>query len=477
MIARKEAAPPPPLPNPDAAAAASTEVLGPPHSPKAAAAGGGGGASATPVSTPSKSKGPPPGPASAAVLASATRQIAPTVDDTGKPIPAWKQKILQKRLDIDHQKVLDAKAAEEHKEAGWKGVPGRKRAITEQVEAAAVPGGAPDDGGAALAAAAAGSRPAGTRCGPFVEAGSLAASKAKLTAPPPAAPKPPSLAAQLQAAREAAAVRAPRVVPQQRPRPPENNEPPPAVAMALAVKQRLAGDIMRMESNAEATLAEIASAREDAAKEASAASAAGNRRPVSIVGLTPTMELSGSAADSILLRPAPALRPSATARLSGAAPVLLPPPPPPAAAHVQLQEDGEWNHAHSRHLASIQSRQARMVQRGFWATGFRFTWAERRNVSQMSGVTKVVLTVYQVAYRIAAVVGADVADASSDDDAGDNELPALPMEMWDSILEFLHFGGNDAFSSAALAPVHHPARRELELALRRARGSNPVSSP
>lgn len=385
------------------------------------------------------------------------------MDDAGKPIPAWKQKILQKRLDADHQKVLDA----------------RKRAMIEQMEAAAVTGGAPDAGGAALAAAAAGSHPASTRRGPFVEAASLAASKAKLTAPPPAAPKPPSLAAQLQAAREAAAVRAPRVVLQQRP--PENNEPPPAVAMALAMKQRLAGDIMRMERNAEATLAEIASAREDAAKEASAASAAsaaGNRRPVSIVGLTPTMELSGSAADNILLRPAPALRPSAAARLSGAAPVLPPPQqPPPAAAHVLLQEDGEWNHAHSRHLASIQSRQATMVQRGFWVTGFRFTWAERRNVSQMSGVTKVVLSVYQSAYRIAAVAGADVANASSDDDAGDNQLPALPMEMWDSILEFLHFGGNDAFSSAALAPVHHPARRELEVALRRARGSNPVSSP
>lgn len=132
---------------------------------------------AAPVSRPSKSKGPPPGPASAAVLASATRQIAPTVDDTGKPIPAWKQKILQKRLDADHQKVLDAKAAEVHKEARWKGIPGWKRAMIERKEAAALTGGAPDDGGAALAAAvAAPAAPA-----PAAKDGQLPAFKLKKT--------------------------------------------------------------------------------------------------------------------------------------------------------------------------------------------------------------------------------------------------------------------------------------------------------
>ena len=34
--------------------------------------------------------------------------IAPTIDGNGRPIPAWKQIVLQRRLDADYQKVLQA---------------------------------------------------------------------------------------------------------------------------------------------------------------------------------------------------------------------------------------------------------------------------------------------------------------------------------------------------------------------------------
>jgi hypothetical protein len=80
------------------------------------------------------------------------RPIAPTVSETGKAIPAWKQKILQRKLDAAHAKVMEAAQAMQAKESRWVGVPAWKRAMIEKKEAAALSGGG--DGGSDLEALA-----------------------------------------------------------------------------------------------------------------------------------------------------------------------------------------------------------------------------------------------------------------------------------------------------------------------------------
>ena len=72
----------------------------------------------------------------AAVLASSDRPMAPTVDSNGKEIPAWKQKIFQRKLDAEFAKVLAARKAKLEKDSRWDGIPAWKRAIIEQKEAA-----------------------------------------------------------------------------------------------------------------------------------------------------------------------------------------------------------------------------------------------------------------------------------------------------------------------------------------------------
>ena len=68
------------------------------------------------------------------------RQIAPTIDDDGKAIPVWKQKVVQKRLDAEYGKIVAAKAEVEAREARWVGVPAWKRAMMEKKEADALGG-------------------------------------------------------------------------------------------------------------------------------------------------------------------------------------------------------------------------------------------------------------------------------------------------------------------------------------------------
>ena len=72
----------------------------------------------------------------AKVLANSKRPTAPTVGNSGKPIPSWKQKILQRKLDAEFAKELAVEEAEAAKEARWDGIPAWKRAIIEQKEAA-----------------------------------------------------------------------------------------------------------------------------------------------------------------------------------------------------------------------------------------------------------------------------------------------------------------------------------------------------
>ena len=60
------------------------------------------------------------------------RQIACTVDKDGKELPAWKQKVVQRRLDAKYDKLLAAKASVTAKQARWIGVPAWKRAMLEK---------------------------------------------------------------------------------------------------------------------------------------------------------------------------------------------------------------------------------------------------------------------------------------------------------------------------------------------------------
>lgn len=65
------------------------------------------------------------------------RPLAPHVDALGKPVPEWKRKILQRKLDAEFEKEQRAKQEVEAKEARWIGVPKWKRAMIERKEAEA----------------------------------------------------------------------------------------------------------------------------------------------------------------------------------------------------------------------------------------------------------------------------------------------------------------------------------------------------
>ena len=102
---------------------------------------------AAPTKLPGVSK---PSAASAApavdLPADGSRPLAPTIDEDGKPIPKWKQKVVQKRLDAEYAKVAAAKQEIAAREARWVGVPAWKRAMMEKKEADALRGdaGEPD---------------------------------------------------------------------------------------------------------------------------------------------------------------------------------------------------------------------------------------------------------------------------------------------------------------------------------------------
>ena len=63
------------------------------------------------------------------------RQIAPKIDHLGKPIPEWKRKIKQKKLDAAYEAEQSSAAEHLAKEARWVGVPAWKRAMLEKKEA------------------------------------------------------------------------------------------------------------------------------------------------------------------------------------------------------------------------------------------------------------------------------------------------------------------------------------------------------
>lgn len=94
--------------------------------------------SATPAA-PAPAAMPTPTPPSEAVSGGADgdgqRPIAPRVDALGKPIPEWKRKILQRKLDAEWDKKQKALMEERAKEARWIGVPQWKRAMMERKEA------------------------------------------------------------------------------------------------------------------------------------------------------------------------------------------------------------------------------------------------------------------------------------------------------------------------------------------------------
>ena len=59
---------------------------------------------------------------------------APLIDEKGEPLPDWKRKVLQKRLDEEWQKQQLILAEERAKEARWDGVPAWRRAMLEKKE-------------------------------------------------------------------------------------------------------------------------------------------------------------------------------------------------------------------------------------------------------------------------------------------------------------------------------------------------------
>jgi epidermal growth factor receptor kinase substrate 8 len=76
-------------------------------------------------------------PTAAPSSSSGGRPEAPRADNLGKPIPEWKRKILQRKLDAEYDKEQSASAEIAAKEARWVGVPVWKRAMIEAKEAEA----------------------------------------------------------------------------------------------------------------------------------------------------------------------------------------------------------------------------------------------------------------------------------------------------------------------------------------------------
>eukprot|EP00040_Diaphanoeca_grandis_P035464 m.223139 g.223139 ORF g.223139 m.223139 type:complete len:1329 (-) comp33391_c2_seq2:98-4084(-) len=62
------------------------------------------------------------------------KPIAPTVDKSGVAIPEWRQKIKQKRLDIEWEQEQEENAEKVATEKRWEGVPAWKRAFLEKKE-------------------------------------------------------------------------------------------------------------------------------------------------------------------------------------------------------------------------------------------------------------------------------------------------------------------------------------------------------
>jgi len=62
------------------------------------------------------------------------KPIAPQFDNKGQPIPEWRQKIKQKRLDIEFQQKKETEAEHQANEDRWIGVPAWKRAMLEKKE-------------------------------------------------------------------------------------------------------------------------------------------------------------------------------------------------------------------------------------------------------------------------------------------------------------------------------------------------------
>jgi hypothetical protein len=60
------------------------------------------------------------------------RPLAPTLDENGQPLPDWKRKVLQKRLDDEWEKEKQLVAEAEQREAQWIGVPAWRRAMLEK---------------------------------------------------------------------------------------------------------------------------------------------------------------------------------------------------------------------------------------------------------------------------------------------------------------------------------------------------------
>lgn len=85
------------------------------------------------------------------------RPVAQCVDENGRDVPLWKQKVLQKKLDDAWSKELLEAREQDASEARWAGVPAWKRAVLENKEAG-VP--APKPPGASLGAGSAEAAPA-----------------------------------------------------------------------------------------------------------------------------------------------------------------------------------------------------------------------------------------------------------------------------------------------------------------------------